>query len=1451
MPGHRTATAAPHCSRRLGAALLLTVALVACGKQETAPITTPPSSGSTTTYEVVTAAATSRTSVRIDLIGSVAQAADAGLYTLSGAGGTVQVKSAQAVPGTQSVVLTTSPQTAGELVLKVGAKTVKFSAGITDAPVLDSAASLDHTRLLLRFADQQGRAATLHASAAAPALYQISGLTVQSAALTEDASGVILTTAPQDDRAYTVSAAGVLTGDLAAVQAVSTEVTGQAVSDAAPPRLLTISAPDARSLLLRFSEPLREIAENNFSIADADGAAVEVVAARFTDAYRTNVMLTTGQQRPGTLKVAVNGVRDVAGNAIAPGAGLPFAGGGAEDTTAPLVSGLRSTGNTTVVVTFSEPMRGGQDSAENPDHYVFSGESGIKTSGVGPQAATLKVTAAKLSADRLSVSLTTLSQSDIRYTLAIGDVKDLAGNPVDGTRSMQNLSFYGTAASGSGPDSDGDGLSDAQEQRGWPVTVEEADGRKIIRDVTSDPLKADTDGDKVSDLDERTYATDPRTADTDIDGASDYDEGGLLNSSPLMQDTDKDGLLDGAEYTTFKTSPLLADTDGDQIKDGDELSIPGRNPRIAEIPLPRITVTGLDVRMDTRYTVTDSTGKSTSETSAVSTSLRTSATNSLSHSNTAAVNEFAQLTAALEYKAGVDGGFGGKIEATKGVSEDHSATLTQESSTSAEQAYDQSVSRAAEYSASQSVQRDVVGGEVVGLVNVSNQSDVPFTISNLEVTVLRPNPEKNFTLEPIGTMQAASGKLSVNLGPLTGDRGPFQFRDASPFPSTLEAFLRTPTGLVFQVANYDITDEKGRNFAYVSKELVERTAEVIVDYPYIGGPKSGSYRVATNSLFGPSGDFVGLKLSEALRDVLKLDYAVQGNLLTSLGGVANNPGEKAYWFVLVSGKVVRASKLDETVLHGGDTVSLMYAKDKDGDRVPDRLEYLAGSSDDKVDTDGDGWSDYKELDFKTDAERASEQASKLRTVTVTKFGRKQNYEVHSSPARSDSDGDGDSDQAEFEQYHTDPTRADTDEDGISDRTERTGYDLTLRDGTKLNNLTTNPLEQDDDEDGTPDGYEVVLGRNPTSSDKDSDQDGMSDNAELAGWKRGDGSGGVYTSDPNNADSDSDHLPDWQESLLGTDPKSKDTDGDSLDDWKEANLRSVPKLKSDIDYALFKKACAALSGCAANWTENLVPIGTNAAKSDTDDDGARDNDELAGWKLGTSGTVVKSDPFDADTDDDGLLDGDELRLKSDPMLGDTDADLTSDGREKELGMNVLKPDKRVRVTFMRMWNYRNCADEEETTWQGQFKVYGPTTDQETTFNYSDLDRLREVGSRDVEDPDVWASQNQATQMVWYGDFGQPANARTYRPSPMNFVLRRDYDPAKDREQNPRFYIKDVDGRFRDNNKYNPVGDFAGKSSFTYGDVLFGDRNYIWTLGAASGQNYDHCLVKFLYRLEWVR
>lgn len=88
----------------------------------------------------------------------------------------------------------------------------------------------------------------------------------------------------------------------------------------------------------------------------------------------------------------------------------------------------------------------------------------------------------------------------------------------------------------------------------------------------------DSDGDGLSDAEERRLGTDPFNKDTDGDGLTDYEEVNVYKTDPLNPDSDFDGLSDGDEVLKYKTDPLNADTDGGGVSDGHEVLVDGTDP---------------------------------------------------------------------------------------------------------------------------------------------------------------------------------------------------------------------------------------------------------------------------------------------------------------------------------------------------------------------------------------------------------------------------------------------------------------------------------------------------------------------------------------------------------------------------------------------------------------------------------------------------------------------------------------------------------------------------------------------------------------------------------------------------------------------------------------------------------------------------------------------------------
>jgi hypothetical protein len=154
-----------------------------------------------------------------------------------------------------------------------------------------------------------------------------------------------------------------------------------------------------------------------------------------------------------------------------------------------------------------------------------------------------------------------------------------------------NVIYIPTAAPPDDADSDGDGLSDAQEAAlgtdpANPDTDE--DGLFDVAEVAAgtNPTLNDTDGDGFGDNAEAVNGSDPLdpasvppgepTIDTDGDMLTDTQEA-ELGTNPDLADSDGDGLSDFAEVgfepgSATGTDPNLSDTDGDGVGDGDEIT---------------------------------------------------------------------------------------------------------------------------------------------------------------------------------------------------------------------------------------------------------------------------------------------------------------------------------------------------------------------------------------------------------------------------------------------------------------------------------------------------------------------------------------------------------------------------------------------------------------------------------------------------------------------------------------------------------------------------------------------------------------------------------------------------------------------------------------------------------------------------------------------------------------
>ncbi len=1309
---------------RASVAVLAALAmLVACGGPAGGPDPNLPP------LLVQSAAATSSTSVVVRFNQAVSEGANvaANYEVVDGAGGPLKVIAAYALGGDE-VALATEPQRVGGYQLSVtgvaraadgwkasaATPAASFVGSSATAPVVDRVVPIGPTALLVSFVDgASGAPVPMSDQALAPGAYRVltDGFSVLAAAFDDngnDRSTVLVSTTPMSAGRQRLEVAGattLLTGSLVDPLRTGSDFYGLAEDDRTAPYLTSAYAADAHTILLHFSEPVAAgtppaaVATSDIGVQGAFGQSVAVNGVT-SEQHGTRLRVSVADLMPGQLyRLTVRGLRDAASNPLGGGANTTVdvvgpTGPGAPDDVAPRVTGAVSTGPNGVLVTFSEPVRGGSDSAENPLHYAIVGDAG-GSGALGTQAV-VSVTAATLAPNGRSVTLTTLTQSEIPYRLTVVNVADLAGNlvvPPDREQPHQ-VSFMGTPASGTAVDTDGDGLSDAAEQRGWTVVVRRADGTVTSTSVTSDPLLADTDGDGVDDLLERTYLTNPRSSDTDSDDLTDEWELYYVYSDPTDQDTDGDGLIDGLEWWFFRTSANLEDTDGDQILDGDEINLGNRNPRLADLPLPGIEVGAVDLQLDVRFAATSQRGTRELESASYSSTLTQSESRSTSNTDSNTQEFVVKAGVEVSWSAKVDFGAAGKFKAETAYTGQWTSSFTAESSRETQNAYERSTQTDRELEVDESLTREVVGAAMRLTVTLRNLGDIAFNLSDVQVSAFMLDPTFPGRLIPIATLTPESEPAAgYNLGPLVPERGPLVFVNDQVFPALVEELMRNPAGLVFKISNFDITDEFGRNFAFTSQDVNDRTATVVIDYGAADSDGDGEgditerLKVSTSAgrpmfdangdgviddddriLFDDRGRQVGITLAEALEEVLGLVHYDEDKTGTStlsptqiensystrvIGGVERlwrvrsasrelgNPLKA--WVVLTPEGIVDGSAQDvrTRVLGAGEGITLAFVQDLDDDGLPAALEYMHGCSDSDRDIAPAGAPDGVIDGIDTDLDGLTDSFEVFEGWRVSVRG-KGDYMGYASCARVDSDGDGLTDAEEWN-LGTDAKKRDTDGDGLTDHEEVNGFDIDMRFGPDLFGVTTDPLDPDSDGDTLPDGAERDLGVDPNTHDGDlvfdDDGDTLVNALEDAGWEVT-----VY------AVSATPYVqPTGVTTTVTSDRDRADTDGDGVRDDVERQRGTNPRA-ADTD-----------GDGLTDLEEHL--LGTDPLDADTDDDLLSDGVEVkTGRRIEVPGRApytVYSDPTVADADLDLVVDGHEALFGTDPTMYDTDEDGASD------------------------------------------------------------------------------------------------------------------------------------------------------------------------------------------------
>ena len=628
------------------------------------------------------------------------------------------------------------------------------------------------------------------------------------------------------------------------------------VTDTTTPAIVGVISTTNTTLYVSFSKSMGDSAAeaSNYVITqeniNAEVGTLIINAAYFPlgDTEQTSVVLETSPQNEVTYRIKGSGIKDIDGHPLP---GIIETLGGIVDTTSVTFAGSAPG---LIEITVSDDGIGGVSGWDdvNGNGLVDTGDSILGSNGVN-------------------------------IVLSDTDADNVIDNWVDVDNS--NSVTIGDTVAGF-QDTDGDGLSDHAELYGVNIIIENANGEVRVVSVTSSPVAADTDGDGVSDPDELTYGSNPRKGDTDSDGLNDYQELNAIYSSPYKVDTDGDGLEDGLEFNSLQTSPIHADTDGDQLSDYVELFERYRNPRIADLPKLALVPGNHTIVLNETFTYTDSTGNEVVVESSSSAQLGTGTSSEVLDIDETVIETIRTVNGNFTIRGGLSESdnktLGGFIWGQAEVGFDRQDNVITTTGTDiistieSQRVLEKSYSKGTLLSSNTEVTRDVQSATFNMALSLRNQGNIAFTVTDIEVTVLRQRPGTR-ELDPLVTLAPRSGGDTVyNLGPFANEVGPLVF-SAFDFPVGLsEELMRNPAGLAFRIANYSIIDEFGRRFSYINQEIKDVTAGLVIDYGFEGVER---FQMAASGLKDlASGESLGMFDAQGRPTGLPLTFLLESQL---------------------------------------------------------------------------------------------------------------------------------------------------------------------------------------------------------------------------------------------------------------------------------------------------------------------------------------------------------------------------------------------------------------------------------------------------------------------------------------------------------------------------------------------------------------------------------------------
>ncbi len=812
-------------------------------------------------------------------------------------------------------------------------------------------------------------------------------------------------------------------------------------------------------------------------------------------------------------------------------------------------------------------------------------------------------------------------------------------------------------------DSDGDLLSDDDEAR-----------------LGTDPNRADTDGDGITDGYEVAHGLNPLSA---ADGAADPDGDGLANleeatarTDPHVADTDGDGLLDGAEVHTHATDPTKADTDTDGLRDGREIEL-GTNPKLADTDGGGAT-DGEEIEDGTDPLVAADDAGAIVLDPDVADPIAQGASAAVDRDRNVHLIWHDQNSCAFRYS----------LRDRLGRAKIAATTLTQTCNGS----------------------KPSLAIDGRGVVHLTWSEDDGGGTARLWYARVDPSRDDR-------DGSAADPAAILTIAP----------RWVAAAPAATSSDLRPIV----------VADDVGVSHVAWFEERRERNAEgsfLTRDFLHATRISAGTRLEISDRLLDVAPYFDTARFAAALDD--------GGDLHLATGSYRAPDSQEAMpglWYWMLDGRSnelkIAATRLvvEDTpaglarLLARGDRVSAVFRSGSDSRQVlrvevePGRDDRSGDAADPSVivvsgptelpspepgpttagtglagaafDRDGAAYLAFNSSDLFDNssvdllAEALGSDGSTLfparsvrrravylggeeisgaavaGTCYVPWVRREPTFEnrLVLSVVNPDADGDGLANLGE-ETAGTDPRAVDTDHDGLRD-----GFEVRYA----FNPLAAGEAGGDPDADALTNAQEQAAGTDPRRADTDGD--GLSDGQEV----------NVLHTDPTRRDTDRDGLDDRDETLRGSDPNDVDSDGDGLPDGVEVERGTNPTSPADGAFDEDGDGLSAGEEYAA---------GTDPTAPDTDHDGLSDGDEVH---------VHHTDPTLDDSDRDGLADAYEIATShTDPNLWDGDGGGRSDGQE-------------VRFDGT---NPSVAGDDLAATWINEYPyVYGQTVERDAAGN----------------------------------------------------------------------------------------------------------------------------------------